>query len=126
MLVTVVGAVICVAPSYLIVIGREAANPVPVTVTDVPTKPLTGLGVIAGVTVKVAEAAFELASVAVTVLAPATDPVVESAGTVKEALKDPDTSVVTALGVVDMAEPAYVMVTVEEASVKPVPDTLTG
>ncbi len=43
--VTVIGVVLCVAPSNLIVTVEEAANIVPVTVTGVPTNQLVGLKV---------------------------------------------------------------------------------
>jgi hypothetical protein len=81
-------------------------------VTVEPTFPLVGLRVMAGVTLNVAEAELELASVAVTVLAPAIEPVVEPAGTVNVALNEPMPSVVTVVGVVAIAEPANVTVTV--------------
>ena len=51
LLVTVVGVVGCVAPSYLMMIVEEAAKPVPDTVTVVPPIPFEGLSEIAGFTV---------------------------------------------------------------------------
>ena len=77
----------------------------------------------AGTTVKVAVAEL-VPSLACTVLAPAIEAVVEPAGTMKDALKEPVPSVVTGVGVVATAEPANVMVTVEEAA-KPEPETVT-
>jgi hypothetical protein len=71
-------------PSYLTVNAELDTKFEPETVTDVPTGPLVGLREIVGVvTVKVADAEFELASVAVTVLPPGVDP----EGTVKVAVK---------------------------------------
>jgi len=61
---------------------------VPETVTTVPVGPLVGTSVMAGTTVKVAEAEL-VPSLACTVLAPAIEAVVEPAGTLKFALKDP-------------------------------------
>ncbi len=63
-LVIVVGDVACVTPSYFIVIVEDAAKPVPDTVTVEPTIPLVGLNVIEELTVKVAVAELEEASVA--------------------------------------------------------------
>ncbi len=53
---TVEGEVVCVTPSYFIVIVEDAAKPVPDTVTVEPTIPLVGLNVIEALTVKVAVA----------------------------------------------------------------------
>jgi hypothetical protein len=61
------GDVVCCAPSYVIVIFELAAKPCPETVTIVPTGPLVGKIMIDGITVNVAEAWFELASIAFTV-----------------------------------------------------------
>jgi len=59
--------VVWVSPSYETVIVEDAKNPVPITVTDFPVAPFTGVIVILGVsTLKLAEAEFELASEAVT------------------------------------------------------------
>ena len=66
-LVTVVGDVACVTPSYFIVIVEDAAKPVPDTVTVEPTIPLVGFNVTEAVTVKETEAEWEDTSVAVTV-----------------------------------------------------------
>jgi hypothetical protein len=108
-----------VFPSYFIVIVEEAFRPFPVIVTVVPMPPFVGLSVMDDVTVKVAEADLELASVIVTVLAPAVE-----AGTMKVApVKEPVASVVVVpLSVTP--EPAKVAVIVEEA-VNPVPETVT-
>jgi hypothetical protein len=95
-------------------------NPVPVTVTEVPTGPEVGDRVIAGVvTVKVADAVFELASVAVTVWAPAVEE-----GTTKVAEKAPKADVVTVVGEVVCATPLNFIVMVEVAA-KPAPVTVT-
>ena len=77
---------------------------------------------IAGVvTVKVAEAVFELASVAVTVLAPAA---VE--GTTKVAEKVPAADVVTVAGtVVTVAPLNFIVMVEEEAKLAPVTVTVT-
>ena len=53
--VIVDGEVVCVVVSYLMVTVLEAPKPVPVTVTVVPTRPLDGVRVIDGTTVKVSE-----------------------------------------------------------------------
>jgi hypothetical protein len=118
--VTVVGAVACATPSYLMVIVEEAANPVPVTVTVVPTLPLAGLRVMKATMLKVAVATCVDASVTVTVWAP----FVEVPGTVKVALKDPMLLLVIVEGDVGWVAPSYLMVMVEEAA-KPAPDTVT-
>src|SRR6266571_7105376 len=112
---TVVGEVVCVAPSYLMVMIEEAGKPVPVTVTVVPTLPAEGLSVMETVTEKAAVAVWEDASVAVTVWAPKVE-----AGTVKEAENKPELSVV-AVATVD--EP-NVTVT-PELDEKLVPETVT-
>ena len=65
--VTVVGEVVIVAPLKVIVIVEEAAKPVPDTLTLVAVGPLVGDNVIDVVTVNVAVAELELASLAVTV-----------------------------------------------------------
>ncbi len=52
--VTVVGVVGCVVPSYLMVMVEELPKPVPDTVTLVPAVPLVGLRAIDGITVKMA------------------------------------------------------------------------
>ena len=62
-LVTVVGDVACVTPSYFIVIVEDAAKPVPDTATVEPTIPLVGLSVTEGLTVKLADAELEDPSV---------------------------------------------------------------
>jgi hypothetical protein len=64
--VTVAGTVVCVAPLNAIVMAEVGAKPAPVTVTVVPTRPEVGDRVIDDVTVNVADALYELASVAVT------------------------------------------------------------
>ncbi len=56
LLVTVTGEVVCVTPSYFMVIVEEPAKPVPDTVTVEPTIPLVGFNVIEAVTVKEAVA----------------------------------------------------------------------
>ncbi len=61
---TVEGDVVCVTPSYFIVIVDEPAKPVPDTVTVEPTIPLVGFNVIEELTVKVAVGELEEASVA--------------------------------------------------------------
>jgi len=65
--VTVVGEVVTVVPSYLMVMVEEAAKPVPVTVMVAPTLPLAGLSVMEEIMLKVAVAEWEDASVTVTV-----------------------------------------------------------
>ncbi len=64
--VTVAGMVVTFTPLNVIVMTEVGARPAPVTVTVVPTGPCVGLRVIDEVTVNVADAVFELASVAVT------------------------------------------------------------
>ncbi len=64
---TVAGEVVCVTPSYFMVIVDEPAKPVPDTVTVEPTIPLVGFNVIEALTVKEAVAEWEDTSVAVTV-----------------------------------------------------------
>ena len=65
--VTVVGDVVIVFPLKVIVIFEEAAKPVPDTVSVIPVRPLIGNNVIDAVTVNVAVAELELASLAATV-----------------------------------------------------------
>ena len=71
MVVTVVGVVARFVPSNFIVIVELAAKLLPVTATDVPVGPLVGFSVIVAtgvvVTVNVAEAEFDDASVALIV-----------------------------------------------------------
>jgi hypothetical protein len=122
--VTVTGTVVCVAPLNFIVMVEVEAKPAPVTVTVVPTGPEVGFRVIDGVTVKVvtvkiAEAVFALASVAVTVLAPA-----EEAGTTNVAEKAPVADVVTVTGTVVCVAPLNFIVMVE-VEAKPAPVTVT-
>ena len=102
-----------VAPLNVIVpIVVRTENPEPVTVTVTPAGPWTGDRVIVGVvTVNVADALFELASVAVTVLAPAVDE-----GTTKVAVKAPVASVVTVAGTVVTVAPLNFVVTVERGA----------
>ena len=69
--VLVVPLMITVDPANFAVRAELAAKPEPDTVTVEPTLPLVGLREIDGVTVNVALAAFELASVALTVFPPA-------------------------------------------------------
>ena len=120
MLVIVAGDVVWVTPSYLIVIVEEAAKPVPVTVTVVPTLPVVGLVVMAEIMLKVAVPVCDEPSVAVTVWAP----FVEVPGTVKVAVNEPRLLLVTVVGVVGCVAPSYLMMIVEEAA-KPAPDTVT-
>jgi hypothetical protein len=87
----------------------------PAMVISSPVKPLFVLRVIFWPTVKVAEAAFEAASLAITVLAPR-----EVAGTVKVALNPPVVPVVTAAGVVALAMPSKVR-EIGEVPEKPLP-----
>ena len=104
-----------VAPLNVIVpiVVGETENPEPVTVTEVPTAPEVGDRVIAGlVTVKVAVPVSELASVAVTDLAPEE---VED-GTTKVAVKVPVADVVTVAGTVVSVVPASFIVILEEAA----------
>ena len=66
--VTVAGVVVTAAPLNLIVMVEEGTKLEPLTLTVVPAEPWMGDRVIVGVTtMKVAEALFELESVAVTV-----------------------------------------------------------
>jgi hypothetical protein len=60
-----------------------AAKPLPVTVRDVPTGPEVGLRVTAGVTVNVADAELDDASVAVIVCEPAVEEGIKKAFAVK-------------------------------------------
>ena len=103
-----------VAPLNVIVpIVVRTENPVPVTVTVVPTGPVLGDRVIAGVvTVKVAVPVSELASVAVTALAPEE---VED-GTTKVHVKVPVEDVVTVAGTVVIVVPASFIVILELAA----------
>ena len=103
-----------VAPLNVIVpIVVRTENPEPVTVTEVPTAPEVGDRVIAGVvTVKVAVPVSELASVAVTALAPEE---VED-GTTKVHVKVPVEDVVTVAGTVVIVVPASFIVILELAA----------
>ncbi len=96
----------------------------PEIVTIEPTLPLVGFKATTDVIVNVVEPIWEPASMAVTVLAPATDPVDEPVGVTKDALKEPVLSAITGEGVVATAVPANVNVTTEEAA-KPEPLTAT-
>ena len=60
--VTVVGEVVTIVPSYLMVIVEEEANPLPVTLTLEPVMLLVGLALIDALTEKVAEAVPEATS----------------------------------------------------------------
>jgi hypothetical protein len=97
-------------------------NPVPVTVTIVPIGPWVSDRAIAGVvTVNVADAVFELASVAVTVLAPAAEE-----GTTKVAVKAPKADVVTVAGMVVTVAPLnFIVIVEEEAKLAPATVTVT-
>ena len=97
-------------------------KPEPLTVTTVPIGPWVRDKTITGVvTVKVAEAVFALASVAVTVLAPAVEE-----GTTKVAEKVPAADVVTAAGtVVTVAPLNFIVMVEEEAKLAPVTVTVT-
>src|SRR6266581_2002517 len=117
--VTVVGDVVCVTPSYLMVMVEEAAKPVPDTVTVPPTIPLVGFRLIEALTVYMAEAVWEDASVAVTVCAPFVE-----TGTANVALNEPMVEEATVVGEVVCVAPSYLMVMVEEAG-KPVPVIVT-
>jgi len=118
--VTVAGTVATVAPLNFIVMVEEGMKLEPVTVTVVPTAPWTGDRVIVEVrTTKVAEALFELASVAVTVLPPAVEE-----GTTKVAVKAPVADEVTVAGTVATVAPLNVIVMVE-AGARPSPVTVT-
>ena len=110
-----------VAPLNVIVpIVVRTENPEPVTVTEVPKRPWTGDRVIVGsVTVNVAEALFELASVAVTVLPPAVEE-----GTTKVAVKVPVADEVTVAGTVATVAPLNFIV-MAEAGARPAPVTVT-
>ena len=93
----------------------------PLTVTVAPTFALVGARLIdATVTVKLAESELPLASVAITVLAPAAD-----GGTLNAAVNEPELSVVTIMGVVDTAFPPNV-IPIFELAAKPLPTTVTG
>jgi len=100
--VTVAGVVATFVPSNFTVIAELAAKLLPVTVTDVPVGPLDGFSVIVAtgvvVTVNVAEAEFDDASVALIVWGAAVD-----AGTVIVAEKLPVEVVVTVAGFVVIA-----------------------
>lgn len=118
--VTVDGDVVCPVPLYVIVIVDEAAKPVPFTVTVVPIRPLVGVMVIDGVTLKVADAEYPLVSVALAVLLPAVDP----EGTVKVAVNEPVPLETTGLGFVVTLVPANCIV-ICELGQKLEPDTVT-
>lgn len=106
-------------PSYATFNAELGTKFEPDTVTDAPTIPLVGLIEIVGVvTVKVADAEFDLASVAVTFWLPAEDD-----GTLNEPENEPVPSVVIAGEVVTTA-PANVIVIVELGA-KPCPDIVT-
>ncbi len=112
-----------VAPLNVIVpIVVRTEKPEPLTVTTVPIGPWVRDKTITGVvTVKVAEAVFALASVAVTVLAPAVEE-----GTTKVAEKVPAADVVTAAGtVVTVAPLNFIVMVEEEAKLAPVTVTVT-
>jgi sRNA-binding carbon storage regulator CsrA len=117
--VTAIGLVVCAAPLNDIVTLEVEAKPAPVTVTVAPTRPEVGDRVIDGVTTNVADAVFELASVAVTVLAPAVEE-----GTTKVAVKAPKADVVTVAGMVVTVAPLNFIVIVEEEA-RPAPVTVT-
>ncbi len=108
-------------PNVIVPIVVRTENPEPVTVTVVPTAPVLGDRVIAGVvTVKVADAVFELASVALTVLAPAVEE-----GTTKVAVKAPKADEVTVAGTVVTVAPLKAIVMMEEgAKLEPVTVTV--
>jgi len=97
-------------------------NPEPVTVTEVPTEPwVTDKTIVGVVTANVAEALFALASVAVTVLAPAVEE-----GTTKVAEKVPAADVVTVAGTVATVAPLnFIVMVEEEAKLAPVTVTVT-
>ena len=100
-------------PNVIVPIVVRTENPEPVTVTVVPTAPEVGDRAIAGfVTVKVAVPVSELASVAVTDLAPEE---VED-GTTKVAVKVPVADVVTVAGTVVIVVPASFIVILELAA----------
>jgi hypothetical protein len=118
--VTVAGTVVTAAPLKTIVMVEEGAKLKPLTLTVAPTAPWVGDRVIVGVTtMKVADAVFELASVAVTVLAPAVEE-----GTTKVAVKAPKADVVTVAGMVVTVAPLNFIVIVEEEA-RPAPVTVT-
>lgn len=117
--VTVTGLVVCADPLNAIVRVEVGAKPAPVTVTVAPTRPEVGDRVIDGVTVNVADALFELASVAVTVLLPAVDE-----GTTKWAVKAPKAFVVTVGGRVVTITPLNAIV-ITELGARPAPVTFT-
>ena len=102
-----------VAPlNVMVPIVVRTEKPVPLTVTVVPTGPWMGDRVIVGVvTVNVADALFELASVAVTVLPPAVEE-----GTTKVAVKPPAAVVVTVAGTVVTVAPLNFIVMVERGA----------
>jgi len=91
--VTVVGEVVCVTPSYLMVMVEDAAKPVPDTVTVPPTIPVVGFRLIEALTVYVADAVWEDTSVAVTVCAPFVE-----TGTANVALNEPMVEEATVVG----------------------------
>ena len=109
------------APEYHVVLTvtlAVPAKPVPVTVIEVPTVPLVGERVMLEITVKLAVALFEDASVAVTTCDPAV-----SAGIVAVQLNVPVPLVVVLPQMLLAAEPAMVTVMAEVAA-KPVPVTV--
>ena len=112
-----------VAPlNVMVPIVVRTENPEPLIVTTVPIGPWVRDKTITGVvTVKVADAVFALASVAVTVLAPAVEE-----GTTKVAEKVPAADVVTAAGtVVTVAPLNFIVMVEEEAKLAPVTVTVT-
>jgi hypothetical protein len=108
--------------NVIVPIVVRTEKPEPLTVTTVPIGPWVRDKTITGVvTVKVAEAVFALASVAVTVLAPAVEE-----GTTKVAEKVPAADVVTAAGtVVTVAPLNFIVMVEEEAKLAPVTVTVT-
>jgi hypothetical protein len=119
LLVLVVPLRVTGTPSKVAVIVLEPAKPVPDTVTVEPTFPLVGLSVMAGITVNEADPDLELASVIMTVLAPAV-----WVGTVNVAAGNEPVASVVVVPLRVTAEPANVAVIVLEP-VQPVPETVT-
>lgn len=117
--VTVVGEVVTVVPSYLIVIVEEAAYPVPVAVTVDPTVPLVGISPTDVVMLKVAEAEFDEVSPAVMVCAPFGE-----IGAMMDPAKEPTLDEVIVVGIVGWTVPSYLIEMLDEAA-NPVPDTVT-
>ncbi len=91
--VMVEGEVVCVVPSYLMVMVCDAAKPVPDTVIVPPTIPLDGFKTMEAETLNVAEPVWRDTSVAATMCAPLVE-----IGTENVALNEPIVDEATVVG----------------------------